>query len=49
MEGVGLRNEAISLWQEAANILGYKDIEKPKSFVSGLHKIEADAGFDSIE
>jgi hypothetical protein len=49
MEAVGLTNEATPLWQEAAKILGYKDIEKLKSFVSGLHKVEADAGFDSIE
>jgi hypothetical protein len=49
MEGVGLTNEAIPLWQDAARILGYKDIEKLKAFVSGLHKVEADAGFDSIK
>jgi len=49
MEAVGLTKEAIPVWQDAATILGYKDIEKLKAFVSGLHRVEADAGFDSIK
>jgi hypothetical protein len=49
MEAVGLKNGAIPLWQDAARMLGYEDIEKLKAFVSELHKVEADAGFDSIK
>ena len=49
MEGIGLTNEAMPLWEDAARTLGYKDIETLKAFVSGLHKVEADAGFDSIK
>jgi ribosomal protein S18 len=49
MEEVGLTKDAVLLWQESAKILGYKDIEKLKSFVSGLHKVESDAGFETIK
>ncbi|MGZ3524233.1 MAG: hypothetical protein ACXU9L_05525 [Thermodesulfobacteriota bacterium] len=43
MENLGLNSEAIPLWKESAKLMGHNDVEKVRSFVSGLHKIESES------
>jgi len=43
MENVGLTGEAIPLWKESAKLMGHNDVDRVKSSVSGLHKIESES------
>jgi hypothetical protein len=41
-ENIGLKEEADKLWKESAKLIGHNDINKVRSLVASIHKIEED-------
>jgi hypothetical protein len=42
-ENIGLKEEAEKLWKESAKLIEINDMDKLRSLITGLHKIDADA------
>jgi hypothetical protein len=40
LKRIGLRDEAVSTWKEAAKLLGHNDVEKARSIVEQLNQVD---------